>query len=117
MKGEGQAWKIVLSWERESKGQQTTIYSPDLVSPSLNKDLYPFRMCTVVVSSLFISFVTVFYYQKKKTFKEYNNLPSLSRPQDSEVVQKQAIKVTGKSVAEPADKQIGPLLLNFLLCI
>lgn len=39
MKGEGQAWKIVLSWERESKGQQTTIYSPDLVSPSLNKDL------------------------------------------------------------------------------
>lgn len=65
MKGEGQAWKIVLSWERESKGQQTTIYSPDLVSPSLNKDLYPFRMCTVVVSSLFISFVTVFYYQKK----------------------------------------------------
>lgn len=69
MKEEEQERKIGLSWERERKWQQTTIYSPNPVSfllPDVNLSL--FRVCIVAVSSLFMRYATVFYDRKRLTF-------------------------------------------------
>lgn len=48
MKEEGREWKIVFSWERENEGQQTTIYSPDLLFRFLLIKIYLFFECVLL---------------------------------------------------------------------